>query len=684
MTALLTKRRGAAASDPAKTLDTLATILIVILTVAILYLAREILVPIAIAILLSFVLSPLVRVLRKIGLGKTLSVGLVVCAGFVVAVGLGAILGKQISDLAGEAPLYQATVTQKIEAARGFATNSPILGKINSMIADVGQGSVAPSGDKARQEPPPAPRDPLAKVEAAKDGAHPPVTAPPNHGQMPVQIVEPAPGVLSMLQKVAGTAASPLATAAFVAIFIVFILMQREDLRNRFIRLVGGGDLQRTTLAMDDAGSRLARYLLAQVLLNLGFGVVVAVALAIIGVPSAILWGIVAMFMRFVPYVGAAGSALFPIVMAAAASPGWGMVIETAILFGVIELLVGQVIEPLVYGHNTGISPIAVVVSATFWTWLWGPVGLVLSTPMTVCLVVLGRHVDRLAFLDVILGNAPALSPVETFYQRMLAGDPSEIVEHADAYLHDHSVLDYCDDVAMKALLLAQEDASRGSLPGDQQAHIRDMMRDLVEDLSDRTDASDKPPKAEDEADKPKPDSLVAIDQAPAAPGEDAVAPEAPPPKMVIHAAWAVDGAVLCLAARTPLDEAAAHLLSDLLRRHGIGARVAPAESVTADDLKAIAAGARLVLLSSLDADLKVAQARFAVRRVRRHAPDVPIAVGFWMAEQDEKRMTGLCSDVRCDTCVANLPAAIQLCLERAGQSRDEAREHEKPRDGPD
>ena len=667
MTSLLPKRRGAAA-NPAQTLDTLATLLIVILTVAILYLAREILVPIAIAILLSFVLSPLVRLLRKLGLGKTLSVGLVVCAGFMVAVGLGAILGKQISDLAGDAPQYQATVTQKLDAARAFTTNSPILGKLNSMIASVGQAPTMPSGDKAKPEAAPAPRDPLVKAEAARNATHP--AAPPSdHTPLPVRIVEPAPGVLSMLQKVAGTAASPLATAAFVAIFIVFILMQREDLRNRFIRLVGGGDLQRTTMAMDDAGSRLARYLLAQVLLNFGFGVVVAIALAIIGVPSAILWGIVAMFMRFVPYVGAVGSAVFPIAMAAAASPGWGMVIETAILFAIVELIVGQVIEPLVYGHNTGISPIAVVVSATFWTWLWGPVGLVLSTPMTVCLVVLGRHVDRLAFLDVILGSAPALSPVETFYQRMLAGDPSEIVEHADTYLRDHSVLDYCDDVAMKALLLAQEDAARGSLPDDQQARIRDMMRDLVEDLADSTDSPDAPPKSKHEPDAPKPEPFGAIEPTAASVGAAAVPAEATLPDVAIPPAWAADGAVLCLAARTPLDEAAAHLLCDLLRRHGLGASVAPAESVTSDDLKAITADARLILLSSLDADLKVAQARFAVRRVRRHAPDAPIAVGFWMAEEDEKRMTGLCADVRCDTCVSNLPAAIRLCLERAAQS---------------
>ena len=640
------RRRPPPPVDRARTFDTMATLSILVLTVGILFVAREILVPIAIAILLSFVLSPLVRLMRKTGLGKTLSVGLVVFSTFMVAVGLGAMLAKQVSDLAGDGPRYRATMTRKVDAARAFAADSPILAQLNAAIASVAR--MAPALNQASSNANWAkPISPVQAVASPRDDA----TA----GPTKVEIVPPAPDAFALVQAVAGTAATPLATAAFVAIFIVFILMQREDLRNRFIRLVGFGDIRRTTLAMDDAGSRLARYFLAQVLLNCGFGIVVAVALAILGVPGALMWGIVAMLMRFVPYVGAIGAPLFPILMAAVSSPGWLLVVETAALFVVLELVVGQIVEPLVYGHNTGISPIAVVASATFWTWLWGPVGLVLSTPLTVCLVVLGRHVDRLSFLDVILGSAPAFSAVEVFYQRMLAGDPAEIVEHADAFVNDNSVLDYCDQVAMKAILLAQEDADRGALADETQVSIRDMMRELVTDLADTKETPNTPPTG-------GPEAAGAFDPRDAA---------AKSPGLAIDPAWKADGAVVCLAARTPLDEAAACLLADLLGRQGIGVSVEPARSLTADRFAAVAVGAKLVILSTLDAGRAVAKVRVSVRRLRRQ--DVPVVVGFWMAEPDQARMTGLCDDVRADVCVANLPEAIALCLARAGMASPQA-----------
>jgi predicted PurR-regulated permease PerM len=635
--------------DPARTLDTLVTVLILVLTVTIFYLAREILVPIAIAILLSFVLSPPVKVLRGLGLGKALSVGLVVCLTFAIAVGLGFVLTKQITDLAADAPRYQATVTSKIESTRDFVAHNPILTKLNTVAADMSR--VTPPA-APKETPDTASRSPSNRPASA--GA--PTAQPQN--PMRVEIVSPPPDALTILQMFGGAAASPLATAAFVALFIVFILLQREDVRNRFIRLVGFGDLNRTTLAMNEAASRLSRYFLAQVLLNTSFGIVVAVAMMIIGVPSAILWGIVATFMRFIPYLGSIGAALFPVLMAAASSQGWAMAIETALLFATLELITGQAIEPLVYGHNTGISPIAVVVSATFWTWLWGPIGLVLSTPLTVCLVVMGRHVERLSFLNIILGDAPPLTAAETFYQRMLVGDPSEIIDHAEDYIRAHSLLEYCDDVAMKALLMAQTDVRRGVLEDTRQVRIRDAMRDLVDDLADM----DQPPPAP----KPHPAALAApiddVDEVASGPSaEDKL------PKVRISSAWARENAVVCVAGRTPLDEAAAHILADLLAQHGIGAHVEPADSLLKNQLSHLAAVApELVILSFLDAELSVSQARFAVRRLRRHLPNIPLVAAFWMPEADEARAMGLCGDVRCDTCIASLPQALTLCLERA------------------
>ena len=636
-------RRASSEAQPdvARTLDTLATAVMILVTVGILYFAREILIPVAIAVILSFVLSPLVKLLRRVGLGKKVAVGLAVLLTFVVAVGLGAILAKQVSDLASDASRYQATVSRKVESVRSFATTNPLLAKLNSLVAAMDQ--TAP-----------------AKTEKPKPAMLPPQSEARKSAPMPVEVVQPPPGVFSLLQTAAGAVATPLATAAFVAIFIVFILMQREDLRNRLIRLAGSHDLQRTTLALNDAARRLSRYFLAQVLLNAGFGIVTAVALSIIGVPSAILWGIVATFMRFIPYVGSLGAALFPILLALAASPGWAMAVETAAFFAVLEFVVGQVVEPLVYGHNTGISPFAVVLSATFWTWLWGPVGLVLATPLTVCVVVLGRHVERLSFLDVLLGDAPPLTDVESFYQRMLSGDASEVFDHADTYLAEHSLLNYCDAIAMKALLLAQTDVRRGSLSDERQLRIRDTMRDLAEDLADRGGETILPV---DDSDAPA--ALDApTDGQEGVPGdlEDDL-----PKQVALDPAWSVDGAVLCVAGRTALDEAAAHLLADLLKQRGFGARVEPATSLVEAGGGGALEGAtpRLVILSFLDADLSVAQARFAVRRLRRRLPEAPLAAAFWTAADDAARISSLCHDVRADSCLSSLLEAIRLCLDR-------------------
>ncbi|WP_158808622.1 AI-2E family transporter [Beijerinckia sp. L45] len=644
--------RTQAVPDAARMLETLATLIIVVLVVGILFVAREILVPIAIAILLSFVLSPLVKLLRNIGIAKTLSVGIVVLAAFLISVGIGIVLAKQISDLAADAPKYQATVSDKVSGARTFLANNALLKKATEAMTDVSKMSPSAQADKPQPQRP----NPLARTSDPA-GLH---SVP--GGPVSVLVVEPAPGILDILQRVAGIAASPLATAAFVAIFIVFMLMQREDLRNRFIRLVGSGDLQRTTLAMNDAARRLSRYFLAQMLVNTAFGIVVAIALSIIGVPSAILWGSFAILMRFIPYIGALGAAFFPVLLAAAASPGWDMAIETALLFVVIEALVGQVVEPLVYGHNTGISPIAVVVSATFWTWLWGPVGLVLATPLTVCLVVIGRHVERLAFLDIILGDAPALTPVESFYQRVLAGDASEIADHADRYLKDHTLTEYCDNVALQALLLAQNDVRRGRLEDDRLIVIKETVDELMEDLFDRE--ADKPESGFITVPKDDDEPIAALEKTPT--GSERIRAEAPSAP-IVDPAWRESMAVLCIAGRTPLDEAAAQLLADLLGKHGIGAHVEPSTSLSNNNLAHLAEShARLIVLSFLDADLSIAQARFSVRRLRRRIPNVPVVAAFWTEQDAGNRTVSLCSDVKSDLCVSTLGEAVALCLERA------------------
>src|SRR6202023_277345 len=310
----------------------------------------------------------------------------------VIAFSVRPVLTRQVSELAVDLPLYQATINAKLDDLRDAAADNALFVKVSAALKKLGEINPhrrAPSSV-------PAPADQTKNRLTGGQETSPPV---------PVEVQEPAWGPFAIVETIAGDALSSLETALIVVIFVVFILLQREDLRNRFIRLAGSSDLHRTTLAMNDAAGRLSRFFLVQTLVNASFGVIVAVGLYFIGLPRPILWGIVAFFLRFVPYTGPIVAAGFPVALAAAIDPGWGMALETLALFLIVEPIIGQGVDPWLYGHNTGISPIAVVISTTFWTWLWGTVGLVLSTPLTVCLVVLGRHVERLAFLDIIFGD---------------------------------------------------------------------------------------------------------------------------------------------------------------------------------------------------------------------------------------------------------------------------------------
>ena len=299
--------------------------------------------------------------------------------------------------------------------------------------------------------------------------------SPAPSGPISVEVKQPDIGPLQTIATLITPLIHPLTTTGIVVIFVIFILIQQQDLRNRLVRLAGAQDLQRTTLAIDEAGERLSRLFLTQLALNASFGFVIGNGLWIIGIPSAPLWGMLAMILRFVPYIGVPISAIFPLVLAAAVGSGWTMVLWTAVLFGVVELIAGYVIEPLAYGHSAGLSPVAVIASATFWTWLWGPIGLILATPLTICLVVLGRHVDRLEFLQVIFGDEPPLTPAELIYQRMLARDPVEAAEQAQTFLREKRLVEYYDEVLLEGLRLARGDAKRGLL--DDERMQRDAMR---------------------------------------------------------------------------------------------------------------------------------------------------------------------------------------------------------------
>ena len=448
--------------------STVTAILVVGGIVAALYFARDVLVPIALAVLLSFVLAPLVRRLQYWRFPRIVAVFIVAIFAFSIIFGLGAFMVSQVSQLANDLPRYQSTLRDKIQSLQGVATGAGPLERASDVLKDLKKQLDKPAGAPTA--------DPSLSSQAQ------------SNRPIPVEVRQPDPGALQVLSALIEPLIHPLTTTGIVVIFVIFILLQQSDLRNRLVRLAGAKDLHRTTAALDDAGQRLSRLFLTQLVLNASFGVVIGLALWLIGVPSAPLWGMLAMIMRFVPYIGALISAVFPVVLAAAVGPGWTMVLMTGALFLIAESVVGQAIEPLIYGHSTGLSPVAVITAATFWTWLWGPIGLILATPLTMCLVVLGRHVDQLKFLDVMFGDEPPLTPAELIYQRMLARDPVEAADQARVFLREKPLTAYYDEILLEGLRLAQADAQRGSLDEDQMRRVRDAVADIIDDLATHTD----------------------------------------------------------------------------------------------------------------------------------------------------------------------------------------------------
>ena len=514
------------------------------LIIAALYFGREIFVPLALAVLLSFVLAPFVMRLHSWRIPRTASVLIVVFFGFSIIFSLGGLMVSQATRLAAKLPGYQQTLSDKVESLRGLMGGSGTLEQASTVLkkldTELKQGNATGQTDNgsARQK-----------------------TVP-----IPVEIQQPDPGALTTLAKIIEPLLSPLTKTGIVVIFVAFILLQREDLRNRLVRLAGSGDIQRTTAALDDAGKRLSKLFLTQIIFNAVFGLAIGTGLEFIGVPSAPLWGLMAMILRFVPYVGALISAIFPLILAAAVGSGWEMLVLTALLFVFLELLAGQVIEPLVYGHSSGLSPVAVILSASFWTWLWGPVGLVIATPLTVCLVVVGRHVERLKFLDIMLGNRPPLTPPQLVYQRMLAGDPFEAAEQAHDFLRGSSLEDYCDTILLEGLRLAEADRRLGHLDEERLDRIASTVEELVADLEAHHETG--------VTDLPLPDMS-------SNPGAAIAIEQARVQCQLTEEKTGSPRSVLCIPGSGKLDEAAAMVLAYLLRHRGIGALAEEADALS-------------------------------------------------------------------------------------------------------
>jgi predicted PurR-regulated permease PerM len=616
---------------PAETpgLTGLLTLAVAVVVVAGLYLGRTVLIPITLAVLLSFLLAPVVNLLRRIHLGRVLSVIVAVLLALSIIVALGGLIGTQIAGLAQDVPQYASTIRSKIDTVQGFTS-----GRMGLLIGRLGR----------QFAPPPTPQ---AKTPKSAD-----------QKPMQVEVHQPDPTPIQIAERIITPIVDPLSTTAIVLIVAIFVLLQREDLRDRLIRLFGSSDLHRTTAAMNDAARRLSRYFLTQLGINAAFGLITGTGLYFIGVPSPLLWGIIGLLLRFVPYIGAPMAGILPLALAAAVSPDWSMMLWTAGLYAVTEAIMGQVVEPLLYGRSTGLSQFSVVVSATFWTWLWGPIGLILSTPLTLCLVVLGRHVERMEFLDVILGDRPALTPVESFYQRMLAGDPDEAREQAEVLLRDRPLSSYYDEVALKGLQLAANDAARGVLTGLQLEKIKESMQDLIDDLDEYDDQEPETKEALESAATSPSRSEQDLPKHPA-PGE--ISPDALPP------GWRSQAPVLCIAGRGPLDEAAASMLSQLLHKNGLKARVlkhAAASRVHVGVLEG--EGVAMVCLCYLEIGGAPSHLRYLLRRLRQRLPTAKLLVGLWPAEQAILTDDRLRAAVGADIYTSSLREAVEACLEAA------------------
>ncbi|WP_027798523.1 AI-2E family transporter [Paraburkholderia dilworthii] len=574
----------------------LASVITGVVVVCALYFGRAVLIPITLSVLLSFLLAPLVQTLRRLHMGQLPSIFIAVLFALAALLAVGALIGAQLVQLAGDLPQYQVAIEQKIETVQ-----EKTIGRADSLMSRAAATlqRVAPS-----KPPPPRPTG-----RAARNAPAVPT---------PVEVHEPSPTPLQLAQRALSPAIAPIETTFIVLVVTIFILLQREDLRDRLISLFGSRDLHRTTTAINDAAVRLSRYFVAQLGVNLSAGGVIAIGLAIIGVPGALLFGVIAALLRFVPYIGIWIAAILAVFLAAAIQPQWTMAVYTLILFIVVDVVAGQIAEPLLYGHRSGLSPLAVVVAAIFWSWLWGPIGLVLSTPLTLCVVTLGRYADRLNFLTVLLGDQPALTPAQNFYQRLLADDPHEAIVQAERLLREMSLIDYYDKVALEGLKLARNDAMRGVLMPDQLARVNEALVDIVENLEIADGLPDRLTRAESA------EALHAASSADLSERHDSQT------RAQSSANNESDKtAVLCVPGRGAFDEVTTAIAVQLLGRLGFAPIMATHSgyrSARADEPSY--RNAPIICIVTLDAPESPPYLRNMLRRTREWRPRATVVVG--------------------------------------------------------
>ena len=531
--------------------------------VATLRYAQEFFLPLVLAGLLSFLLSPLVRRLERWRLGRVGAVLLTAALAFVMLGGLTYLVTSQFLDLARSLPKYRSNLIARVGSLK-TNQNNPLRLAVQT-ISEVTAALNKPEDTTASEKPRPA------RVEV-------------------VQTAEV--GSIQMLMGVLWPVVGPLANSFVVIVIVIFMLMAGADLRDRLIHLMGRGRLRMTTQALDEVGQRISRYLRAQLMVNASFGLAIGVGLHFIGIHNAVFWGLLGMVLRFLPYIGAWIAAALPLALAIAMSKTWTQPLLTIGLFVTVELIVANVVEPWLYGASTEISPLAVVVSALFWTWLWGGVGLVLATPLTVCLAVAGKYLPGLAFLDLLMGDKPSIATGDRLYQRLLALNEEEASEIIEKHTHEQSALAAFDDAVLPALRSIEADSCAGVLSDAARNDACQILRQIISDL--------------------------------------------PVPSPTPEAATLETAMILCIPANHERDELSALMLAHVLAESGVAATVLSSKLLAGESVEqAVALAPSIVCVSSLPPVSTIA-ARALCKRLRARLPSARIVVGLWQPDDEE------------------------------------------------
>lgn len=597
-----------------KDLFHLLAVVVAVAAIVTLYFARVVLIPFALALLFTFILTPVVKLLERIHFGRVLSALLVVVLAVAAFVGVGWTVAKQFGDVVNQLPAYKSNIKEKLDSlhwnsGHTFDSASETMTELSKDLAGppVSQSNNATAAKTATARSA-APAKPLA-VEVVKSPALP----------------------LESVQNVLGI----LASALIVFVFTIFMLIRREDLRNRLISLAGEGHLHVVTQTLDDASARVSRYLLLQALVNTGYGIFIGVGLHFIGVPGAFLWGVIVGILRFLPYIGPPLGGIMPLLLSMAVFDDWTRPLMTLLLFVITELLVSNLIEPLLYGAHTGLSSLAILVAAIFWTAIWGPIGLVLSTPLTVCLVVIGRHVPQLSFLHILLGDEPALAPDCRFYQRLLAMDHDEARQVLENYLKENSLEDLYDSVLIPALSLAEQDRHQNRLEDANEKFISQSTRELIDELWE--------PAGREIVDSSSDHERLALRLDENAQGKRAQT-------------------ILCLPARDEADEIVGTMLAQVLERAGHQAQCVPL-STPAEMLAQLKEEKPEIICISALPPFAIPHVRSLYAKLRAQDPKVKIIVGLWRFSGDPanaSRRLGLAEGSRAFTTLAEFIQELQ------------------------